>query len=166
MYNPFRFIQKRLYPKKYLIRHGANIADDVKILAPFYECGEPYLLSIGSGSWVAAEVHFLTHDGSPRCAYRAQKIPTGTWRYGRITIGKNCFIGTNSILFPGISIGDNTIVGAGSVVTKSFPANVVVGGNPAHIICSLDDYAKKHQTNIVDQKNPNESLEDFLKRTL
>ena len=49
-------------------------------------------------------------------------------------IGKNCFIAPNSIILPGISIGDQVIVGAGSVVTKDVPNNVVVAGNPAKII--------------------------------
>lgn len=45
---------------------------------------------------------------------------------------------------PGVSIGDNVIVGAGSVVTRSFPDNVVVGGNPARVICTLEEYYKKN----------------------
>jgi maltose O-acetyltransferase len=55
--------------------------------------------------------------------------------YGRsITIGHNVWIGGNAVLCPGISIGDNSVIAAGSVVTRDVPANVVVGGNPAAII--------------------------------
>ena len=52
-----------------------------------------------------------------------------------IILGRNCWIGMNSIILPGVTLGSHTIVGAGSVVTKSFPeGNCVIGGNPAKII--------------------------------
>ena len=55
-------------------------------------------------------------------------------RYGRIKIGNNCFIGCRSILLPGVTIGDNSIIGAGSVVTKDVPSGEVWAGNPARFI--------------------------------
>jgi len=51
-----------------------------------------------------------------------------------IIIGKNCWIGTNAVILPGVELGDNVIVGAGSIVTKSFPSNCIIAGNPAKII--------------------------------
>lgn len=57
------------------------------------------------------------------------------WTSGSpIVIGKNCWIGTGSVILPGVTLGDNVIVGAGSVVTKSFSDDVVIAGNPAGII--------------------------------
>jgi len=50
-----------------------------------------------------------------------------------IRIGRNCWLGANSIILPGVQLGDNVIVGAGSVVTKSFTNNVTIAGNPAKI---------------------------------
>ena len=46
---------------------------------------------------------------------------------------------------PGVTIGDNVLVAAGSVVTKSVPSNVVVGGNPAKYICSIDEYIERNE---------------------
>lgn len=45
---------------------------------------------------------------------------------------------------PGVTIGDNVLVAAGSVVTKSIPNNVVVGGNPAKILCTIDEYIERN----------------------
>lgn len=48
-----------------------------------------------------------------------------------IRIGNNCWLGANAVILPGVKLGDNVIVGAGAVVTKSFPSNVMLAGNPA-----------------------------------
>lgn len=52
----------------------------------------------------------------------------------RIAIGNGCWIGANAVILPGVTLGNNVIVGAGAVVTKSFPDNVVVAGNPARVL--------------------------------
>lgn len=54
-----------------------------------------------------------------------------------ITIGENVWVGGSVVICPGITIGDNSIIGAGSVVTKSIPANVIAAGNPCKVIRNL-----------------------------
>ncbi|NJM33944.1 MAG: acyltransferase [Rhodomicrobium sp.] len=78
---------------------------------------------IGSESYVAFGATILTHD-------MTRNIHTNTY------IGKRCFIGAHSIIMPGISVGDMSIVGAGSVVTRDVPPQSIVAGNPARIIKS------------------------------
>ncbi|KRM11892.1 sugar O-acetyltransferase [Paucilactobacillus suebicus] len=57
------------------------------------------------------------------------------WQYDRpITIGNDCWFGGSVIVLPNVTIGDNVVVGAGSVVTKDLPSNVIAAGNPARII--------------------------------
>lgn len=65
--------------------------------------------------------------------------------FGRIEIGDNCFIGAHAIVMPGVSICANTIVAAGSVVTRSVhDENTIIGGNPAVEISSWDKYMERN----------------------
>ena len=70
----------------------------------------------------------LSHDGSRK------RIDRKICSSGITRIGNNVFVGVNAIILPNVTIGDNSIIGAGSVVTKDVPPNVVVAGNPARII--------------------------------
>ena len=55
-----------------------------------------------------------------------------------VRIGRNCWIGAGAIILPGVTIGDNTVVGAGSVVTRDLPSNVVAVGNPCRVIKTIE----------------------------
>ena len=81
----------------------------------------PVGIHIGAKSYVAFDAAILTHD-------RTRGLYLHTW------VGERCFIGGRSIILPGVSVGDGSIVGAGSVVTRDVPAGSVVAGNPARII--------------------------------
>lgn len=60
-----------------------------------------------------------------------------------IHIGKNCWLGAGVIVLPGITIGDNSVIGAGSIVTKDIPANVVAVGNPCKVLREINDHDKE-----------------------
>ena len=81
----------------------------------------PKGIHIGDGTCVLYGAMILSHDA-------CRRIKTDTY------IGKNCVIGVRSIILPGVTIGDSSIVGAGAVVTKDVPAHSVVAGNPAKVI--------------------------------
>jgi maltose O-acetyltransferase len=70
-------------------------------------------------------------------------------RLGKVVIHASCHIGTRTVILPGVELGPRTIVGAGSVVTRSLPADTVCAGNPAKPICSLDEYLDKHRARIA-----------------
>lgn len=61
-----------------------------------------------------------------------------------VRIGRNCWLGAGVIVLPGVTIGDNTVVGAGSVVTKDLPANVVAVGNPCKVLRPINDHDKEY----------------------
>lgn len=61
-----------------------------------------------------------------------------------VFIGRNCWIGAGAILLPGVHIGDGTVIGAGSVVTKDIPANVVAVGNPCRVLRPIDERDREY----------------------
>lgn len=70
--------------------------------------------------------------------------PLGYQYNAAIHIGANCWFGAGVIVLPGITIGENSVIGAGSVVTKDIPANVVAVGNPCHVLRSVNDRDKDY----------------------
>lgn len=106
---------------------------------------EPYLIKIGNNTTISHGVDFITHDNSVCKLYGIDHD-----LYGMVVIGDNCFIGAHAIIMYGVTIADNVIVAAGSVVTKSISQErVVVAGNPARIICTWEDFQKKHDNHIM-----------------
>lgn len=61
-----------------------------------------------------------------------------------VHIGRNCWIGAGALIMPGVTIGDNTVIGAGSVVTKDIPANVVAVGNPCRVMREINEHDKEY----------------------
>lgn len=81
---------------------------------------------IGDNTWLLRNAMVLAHD---YC--RGEK---GTGKRYQTYIGKNCVIGVNSIVLPGVRIGDHVVVAAGAVVTKDVPSHCIIAGNPAKVI--------------------------------
>lgn len=61
-----------------------------------------------------------------------------------VRIGKNCWIGANAVILPGITIGDHVVIGAGSVVTKDIPSNVVAVGNPCKVLREIGEHDREY----------------------
>jgi maltose O-acetyltransferase len=116
--------------------YGANIAIGEGTFVNF-DCVMLDIAPIvlGASCWLATQVQLLaaTHpiDPGPRRA---------GWEYGAaITIGDNVWLGGGVIVCPGVSIGDDTVVGAGAVVTRDLPPGVVAYGNPARVQRPIGD---------------------------
>ncbi|MDD7556871.1 acyltransferase [Ruminococcus sp.] len=125
---------------KYFRKSGIIIGRGCRIYSDIVT-SEPYLIEIGENVTISTEVDFVTHDNS---IIKVDKnLPN---LYGKIRIGNNCFIGARAILMYGVSLSDNIIVAAGSVVTKSISEErVIVGGNPARIIGTWDKFYERNK---------------------
>ena len=100
-----------------------------------------WLIEIGDNVTLAPRVHILCHDASTKQFLNYTKI-------GKVKIGDNVFIGAESVVLPNVTIGSNVIIGANSTVTKDIPEGVVAAGNPAKVICSLDEYLERHRKHM------------------
>lgn len=119
---------------------GVEIGKNMRAFSPPIS-KEPYLLEFGDNITISSGVKFTTHDNSI-----IKVVEDSTDIFGRIKIGDNCFIGQNSLILPGVEIGNNVIVAAGSVVTKSFiQEEIIIAGNPAKIIGTFEQYRMKYK---------------------
>ena len=75
-----------------------------------------------------------------------------------VRIGRNCWLGAGVIVMPGVTIGDNTVIGAGSVVTKDIPSGVVAVGNPCRVLRQVGDHDREFY--YKDRRIPKELLDD------
>lgn len=121
---------------KYL---GVNIGEN-NLIGKNHWSSEPYLITIGSNCQLT-NCKIFTHGGGNV----VRKDHPDFDIFGRVKIGDWVYIGTNSLIMPGVTIGNNVLVAAGSVVTKSVPERMVVAGNPARIICSIDEYYERNK---------------------
>jgi len=97
---------------------------------------------IGDNALIAPNVQIYTAYHPTNAADRfGEPKEDGSYTFcktitGPVKIGSGCWIGGGAILLPGVTIGDNVVIGAGSVVTKDIPSNTVAAGNPCHILRS------------------------------
>jgi acetyltransferase-like isoleucine patch superfamily enzyme len=153
-YKFLSIINSEKYKQKYPIflrKIGIDISPDYYsqkhgFIAPsvVFDANDYSLITIGDATTISMDVVFLTHDYSITKGLKMIDSELGGRFLKPIRVGSNCFIGMRSILLPGTILGDNVIVGAGSVVKGTFPDNVVIAGNPAKILCNTDEWARKH----------------------
>ncbi|MBD3180256.1 MAG: hypothetical protein GF417_12160 [Candidatus Latescibacteria bacterium] len=120
--------------------YGMEFGENVRITGIISPGSEPYLIRVGDNVTITEGVVFHTHDGG---AWVLRERHPGLNIYRRVLVGSNVFIGYRAQIMPGVTVGDNVVIAAGSVVTRDIPDNSVVGGVPAEVIKSLESYEAK-----------------------
>lgn len=125
--------------EKYARHIGVNIGKHCLIATTNFS-SEPYMITIGNNVQVTDNVHFHPHGGG----HVARRQYPDFDIFGKIVVEDWAYIGSGSHIMAGVTIGEGALVAAGSIVTKSVPANTVVGGNPAKVICTVDEYIERN----------------------
>lgn len=131
---------------------GYKVPDSFRVFPPFYtDFGKN--ITVGENVFINACCHFQDHGGviiGNGCQI-GHNVVFATLNHGKmperrkytysapIVLGKNVWIGSNSTIVAGVTIGDNAIVGAGAVVTRDVASNTIVGGVPARFIKNIED---------------------------
>ena len=127
-------------PEKYARHLGVNIGEHCFISTREW-ASEPYLITIGDHVQLTRNVSIHTHGGG-----------NSIWEthpdfdfFGKVVIEDWAYIGAYAHIMPGVTIGRGALVAAGSIVTKSVPPHTVVGGNPARVICTTEEFYEKNK---------------------
>ena len=143
--------RKSFWPLERQARYaGVKMGENNFISSRFWS-SEAYLITIGNYCGITKGVRFFTHGGARSVRRTYPQFDC----FGKIIIGDYVYIGSNSLIMPGVTIGDNVLIAAGSVVTKSVPSNVVVGGNPARIVCTIEEYIERNLPYNLNSKGMN-----------
>lgn len=149
-------------PENYLRKKGVKIGKGCFISPCHLSAKEGYLVEIGNYCRIAKDTEFFTHGGI-YCLQILHNDPNLDY-FGKIKIGDYVSIGEGCKIMPGVTIGNNVIIGAGSVVTKSIPDGFMVAGNPIkHIGYTEEWYKKLKETDLQSGQMNAEEKEVFLK---
>lgn len=136
----------------YLKFHGVRVGKGVNFRDPYHtiiDITRPCLVEIGNNLDINSNFSIMTHDFSTFVFREYYKDFVNS--SGKVKIGNNIVFGRNVTVLKGVTIGDNCIIGAGSIVSKSIPANSVAAGIPAKVICTLDEYYKKRKSLQIEE---------------
>lgn len=129
---------------------GATIGEGVFLGFDVYiEPEWASLLTIEDGVALGHRSMLILHDSS------MTNVAGYPSRVGRIRLGRQCYIGVQNIILPGVEIGAGTIIGAGSVVTRSIPAGVIAAGNPCKVLRTVDEMKARYDQDMAD---PNSNI--------
>lgn len=133
-------------PVEYAKRVGVNTSGELHIYGTVHWGSEPWIIQLGDNVHLTDGVCFLTHDAG--ILIFKKHIPDLELTKP-IIVGNDVYIGANSMILPGVHIGNKVIIGCGTIVTKDVPDNSVVVGVPGKIIKTADEYLEKAKINSI-----------------
>lgn len=133
---------------KICLAKGLKVGRNVRFVEVPQFGTEPFLIEIGDETTFSNNVRFVNHDGGQNALHFFKKYED-VRTFGRIKIGKQCLLGVDTIIMPGVEMGDNCILGAGSILTVSTPPGTVWAGVPAKYICTIEEYGDKLLANNI-----------------
>ncbi len=148
---------------------GMIVGKGVTVMSGVNFGSEPYLITLGDRVRISSDVIFVTHDGGTWAFRGKYEEYNNVAKFGKINVGADTFIGCKSVIMPGVTIGKNCVIGAGSIVTKDVPDETVVCGAPAKKACTLLEYAQKCKDQMpedFDIQRYNENKKQYLINTL
>ena len=169
---PRRLMEKRaqMLPKLF-----AEVGENCYIESPYFANWGGHHVHLGSNVYANAGLKLVddTHIYIGDCTMLGPNVVLATaghpidpelraqaLQYNMpVRIGKNCWLGAGVIVMPGVTIGDNTVIGAGSVVTRDIPSGVVAVGNPCRVLREVGEHDRKYY--FKDKKIPQEFFEKF-----
>lgn len=137
---------------RWLRAQGVNVGEHVHIYSPWtvkIDTQRPWMIEIGDNVHIAADSSILQHDYSWSVLQHMTGEILGSC--GKVRIGNNVFIGQRSLILKGADIGDNVIIGAGSVVTKKLPDDGVYAGVPVKRLMSIQDFLGKRRSLQIEE---------------
>ena len=161
------FVNKILGSHRVALKNGLHEGVGVSVMGGVNFGSEPYLITLEDYVRLSFGVSFITHDGGT-WAFRDLPEYKDVIKYGRIKIGERTFVGANSIIMPGVTIGKRCVIAAGSVVTKDVPDGMVVGGIPAKNLMTTMEYAEKCKSKLqpYDKEEYTKDKRNFLSKWL
>ena len=140
----FRQIKRKLKGSLRIAQEeGMRVGKGVTVMGGTDFGSEPYLITLGDNVRISSKVQSVTHDGGTWAFRNLYADMHNVVKFGPITVGEGTFIGAESIIMPGVSIGKHAVIGAGSIVTKDVPDETVWIGVPARQFCTLREYAER-----------------------
>jgi acetyltransferase-like isoleucine patch superfamily enzyme len=132
----------------YLRKKGVEIGEGTRFFGNVnLDLSRPRLIHIGRNVSIAQGVSILTH-GYEWVVLQGKNRDVVVWSE-EVVIGDNVFIGLNSVILKGVHVGRDSIIGAGSIVTRNVPPNSVAAGNPCKVLKTLDQYYDKTNQRLL-----------------
>lgn len=135
---------------------GASVGNRVRLAQPTWiDPGFAWLITIGDDAILGPGVSVIAHDAST-------KRLTGYTLIRPVSIGRRVYVGASAVILPGVTVGDDAVIGAATVVRNDVPPGALVVGNPARVVGQVADHRERHLSALAERPVFDESAATLL----